>query len=93
MTAPMGTPGGYGYGYGPPPAPRSNRDGLISLICGIVGLFVLAPILGTVAIVFGVRGRRWGSGQALAGMILGIIDLVLWVVLLVTVLHGSRAYL
>lgn len=62
-----------------------------SLVCGIIGLFVVGLILGIIAIVQGNKAKRLiaqnpdmygGSGFASAGVVLGIIDLVLFVIFL-----------
>ncbi|WP_250282894.1 hypothetical protein [Frankia sp. CiP1_Cm_nod2] len=69
--------------YGPirTRTPTARRDSVISLVCGIIGLFLLGIILGIVAIAFGVRGRRGGGGHlATAGLVLGIVDVALWIV-------------
>ncbi|WP_320777383.1 DUF4190 domain-containing protein [Streptomyces sp. CRN 30] len=77
-------------GYGShPAASRSRTNGLAvaSLICGIIGLFIASVILGPVAIVLGAVGMRQvsakgGAGMAKAGIVLGILDVVLFVVML-----------
>ncbi|WP_327184194.1 DUF4190 domain-containing protein [Streptomyces sp. NBC_01334] len=66
---------------------RTNGLAIASLCCGIVGLFILNIVLGPLAIVFGAVARRQaavrnGIGMAKAGIILGIVDVVLWIVLL-----------
>lgn len=67
-----------------PPSDTARRDGVIALICGFVGLFILGVVLGAVAIFFGERARRAGAGgMATAGFILGIVDVALFVLLLV----------
>ncbi|MFH8802286.1 DUF4190 domain-containing protein [Streptomyces sp. NPDC017936] len=77
--------------YGSPSAAssgsRTNGMAIASLCCGIVGLFILNIVLGPLAIVFGAVARRQtaagnGAGMAKAGIILGVIDVVLWLVLL-----------
>ncbi|MDT0389022.1 DUF4190 domain-containing protein [Streptomyces dubilierae] len=76
--------------YGGSPAAssgsRTNGMAIASLCCGIVGLFILNIILGPLAIVFGVVARRQGAGNgagmAKAGIILGIVAVVLWLVML-----------
>ncbi|AEH09051.1 MULTISPECIES: hypothetical protein [Protofrankia] len=60
--------------------PTARRDSIISLVCGIIGLFFLGIILGIAAIAFGVRGRRGGGRLATAGLVLGVIDVALWIV-------------
>ncbi|WP_037675093.1 DUF4190 domain-containing protein [Streptomyces griseus] len=66
---------------------RTNGMAIASLVCGIVGLFLLNIVLGPLAIIFGAVARRQagarnGGGMAKAGIVLGIIDVVLWFVLL-----------
>ncbi|CAL9349176.1 DUF4190 domain-containing protein [Streptomyces griseomycini] len=66
---------------------RTNGLAIASLCCGVVGLFVLNIVLGPLAIIFGAIARRQaavknGAGMAKAGIILGIVDVVLWLVLL-----------
>ena len=72
--------------------PRYDPLAIASLVCGIVGLLFFGVILGTVALVLGSKARARisaqserlkGSGMALAGMILGGIDLVAFVLLVV----------
>jgi hypothetical protein len=77
-----------GYGSSPAASAGSRTNGLAvaSLICGIVGLLIFNVILGPVAIVLGAGGRRQapakgGAGMAKAGIVLGVIDLVLFLVL------------
>ena len=79
---PYGTPAGY-----PPPAAANSSSATISLIMGILGLFIL-PFLGSaVALFTGYSARNeinqsggviLGGGMATAGIILGWIGIVLW---------------
>jgi hypothetical protein len=82
---PMGIP--QGSLTGPPPAmmelPRSTAA-VVSLVSGIVGLFV--PFVGIIAIIAGhmalgeikrAQGMMEGRGIAIAGLIMGYIELVL----------------
>jgi len=79
----------------PPPAPgddfmagpRNDGKAIGSLVCGILGLFVLGVVLGSVAIGLGVSAQRnisrnpmlvKGQGMATAGIVLGIIDVVVF---------------
>jgi len=71
---------------------RHDGKAIASLVCGIVGLLFFGVLLGTVALVLGSKARNRinaqperlkGSGMALAGMILGAIDLVAFVLLVV----------
>ncbi|MFH0517272.1 DUF4190 domain-containing protein [Streptomyces sp. M41] len=73
---------------------RTNGLAIASLCCGIVGLFILNIILGPVAIVLGAVARRQagvrnGASMAKAGIILGIVDVVLWLVLLIVAANNG----
>lgn len=59
--------------------------GIVSLILAIIGLFILGIILGPIAIILGVIGRKKDDspGLATAGLIIGIIVFVLSVILLI----------
>ncbi|MER6786949.1 DUF4190 domain-containing protein [Streptomyces sp. NPDC000658] len=77
----------YGSSSAASAGSRTNGFAVASLCCGIVGLFLLNIVLGPLAIVFGVVARRQasvrnGAGMAKAGIVLGIVDVVLWLVLL-----------
>jgi hypothetical protein len=78
--------GRSGDGAGTPGS--SNGMAVAALACGIVGLFVLEIILGPLAIIFGaiaLRQAGHGAGRrgiALAGLILGIIDVLAIIVIL-----------
>ncbi|WP_432057621.1 DUF4190 domain-containing protein [Streptomyces sp. bgisy022] len=77
------------YGSSPAASSGSRTNGLAiaSLCCGIVGLFFLNVVLGPLAIILGAvahrqAGAKGGAGMAKAGIILGIVSVVLWLVLL-----------
>lgn len=106
-----GAPGGYGFpgyppGYGWPgmPMPPQNGMGVAALVLGILSccLFclygVVSIVLGILAVIFGVQGRRKAErgeadnrGQAQAGLITGIIGIVLGVLMIVLVIIGITA--
>ena len=90
---------------GPPPQislPKTSGTAVASLVLGITSLtcsgylgFVLAPL----AVIFGVRSRRtiaasngWrrGDGMAVAGIVLGIIGIVVSIIYLVFVLRNPQ---
>lgn len=83
--------------YGNPSAAssgsRTNGLAIASLCCGIVGLFIMNIILGPLAIVLGVVARRQaganGGGMAKAGIVLGVVDVVLWLVLLLVAANSG----
>lgn len=62
---------------------KTNVCGIIALIFGIVGLFIFGYPLGGAAIVLGSVGLKTqsGKGLAIAGLVLGIIDVVLLLIL------------
>jgi Domain of unknown function (DUF4190) len=73
---------------------------IAALVCGIVGLFIFEVILGVLAIIFGgigVSRANRGAGRrglAWAGVILGAIDVVLFVVILaVSAKHHFRVFI
>jgi hypothetical protein len=72
----------------PPIRPQSNGLAIAALVCGIVGFFLLGIVLGPLGIIFGGLGLRRanagarGRGMALAGLIVGIIDTVLYIVVI-----------
>ena len=65
--------------------------GIAALCCGILGFFFLPFLLGPCAIVFGALGlRNSGRGMAIAGLILGIIQVL--IVLLAVLFLASLGY-
>lgn len=69
---------------------RTSGKAIASLVLGIISLFLFGVIAGVLAIIFGVQARNQteadptvgGRGLATAGMILGIIGVVLWAIIL-----------
>jgi hypothetical protein len=82
-------PAGYGYGqdpgYGAPPARTRNGFGIAALLLGLLALLLCWTILGGIifgilALIFGLlgrgrakRGEATNGGQAIAGVVLGVI--------------------
>jgi hypothetical protein len=57
----------------------SNGWAIASFCCGVVGLFILGIPLGVCAVVFGALGmsnQKRLRGLAIAGLVLGVIDIV-----------------
>lgn len=107
-----GAPVGYAYpnyqqGYGgwpAPPMPPQNGMGVAAMVLGILScaLFcmygILSLVLGVLAIVFGIKGRKRAErgeatnhGQAQAGFIMGIIGTILGVAVIVLLAIGITA--
>ncbi|MFF0889058.1 DUF4190 domain-containing protein [Streptomyces sp. NPDC003456] len=101
------TQSGYGqsgYGWpGMPPAPQ-NGMGVAAMVLGIVSctLFclygVVSLVTGILAIVFGIKGRKRAEaglatnhGQAQAGLIMGIIGIILGIAVIVLIAVGITA--
>ena len=87
-----------GPGYGAPPPTGNNTKAVIALVVGVIGLVfafccsLLGLVLGVVAIVLGRISRREiaatggaqsGDGLAKAGLVLGIVDVVIAVALII----------
>jgi hypothetical protein len=75
--------------------PKTNGLALSGFICSLVGLFLFGFILGVLALIFSAIGlgkinkdtSKWkGKGMAIAGIIIGIIDIVAWLIILALLL-------
>ena len=82
-------PAGGGYAL-----PAGNKKALWSMILGIVSLFCCGVVTGTVAIILAQQakneiaasgGLQTGTGQAQAGLVLGIIGIALTIVGIIVV--------
>jgi hypothetical protein len=95
---PAGPPGGPPqYGGAPVAGQSTNGKAIASLVLGIVGLFCIGWPAGIAAIILGRIAKReidagqgTGSGMATAGLIMGIISVVvyglltiLWLILVI----------
>jgi hypothetical protein len=78
-----------------PSAASLDGAAVAALTCGAVGLFMFNIVFGPIAVVLGTASlRRDASGRpgraaALAGLLLGIADLVVLVVLIAGKVHGG----
>jgi hypothetical protein len=93
-------PVGYG-GYGPPPGamggPSAAKDAQTAMICSIVGLVCFGIILGPIGLIKGLNAKKKmaatgnfeGQGMATAAIIIGIIDIVFFIIF-VAVRLGSH---
>lgn len=73
--------GGYGY---PPPQPKSQTNAILALVLSCVGL-ATCGVTAIVGVIFGhiamgriKRGEEDGRGMALAGVIIGYVVIVGW---------------
>lgn len=78
--------------FSPARASQIDKNATSALVCGIVGIFICGPILGTIAITEANKAIREieiapqyesSKGKATAGRILGIIAWVIWVIVIV----------
>lgn len=97
-------PGGYGPPYpgyqsyypGPMP-PSTNSWAIASLVCSIVGVSILGIIFGHIALGEIKRSNGWqtGHGMALAGLIIGYLEiglaLILFIVFFGLILSTARS--
>ena len=88
-------PQGYGYAA-PPMAPATSGWAIASLICAILGMSILAIIFGYVGRneIRNSGGRITGDGLALAGLIIGWIEIALGVlavalIILITIVAAN----
>ena len=86
-------PGQWSAGYAPPPpaTPQSvNGFAVAALILGIIGVFVLGLVFGFVALRQIKRTGQAGRGQAIAGIVLSIVWMVvITVVVVLVVMTGA----
>lgn len=95
-----------GYGpqpYGAPPGGGSNGLAIGALVVGIIGLITvwvpfLGIVLGLVALVLGIVGRKKanetgvGGGMAIAGLIMGVLAIlggILWIVFVAALFNAA----
>jgi len=96
---PYGTPYNYVYAYGQPYAgpmpPSTNGLAIASLICSIGSYLLLPGVAAVLGVIFGhlalgqiraSQGREEGRGMAIAGLILGYVNLALCVLIVVFVI-------
>jgi len=68
---------------------KTSALSVISLVLGIIGLLIFGIVLGILALIFGGLGlsrdnyRYKGHGIATAGLILGVIDVFIMIILIV----------
>jgi len=90
--APQYNPPGMS-GYGPPPGARPPMDGvsIASFVLGLLGCTgLIALILGIVGISRTKNGQRRGRGFAIAGIVIGALDIVVAIVLGIVVVFAAH---
>lgn len=74
---------------------QGNGLAIAGLVCGIVGIFVGSIILGPLAIIFGAIGWSRANrgapykGMGIAGVVLGSIDVLLFIIVLAAVANSN----
>ncbi len=95
---PSAPPPGYQAHGLPFGQPQLHKKAVTSMVLGIIGLFCIPMVLSVLALVFGLQARneidRSGGaysnrGMATAGVVLGIIGIVLGAVFVLQVVSGS----
>lgn len=77
---------------------NSNGLAIAGLVCGLVGLGFFNYILGPLAIIFGgigwSRANRGANhrGMSIAAVVLGVVDILIFVVLLVAVAKDGGSF-
>ncbi len=77
---PIGSPQPqYTQGY---PLRQSDKNGIISIILGLIGIFVAGFFLGPLAIYFGAKGLKMDQKptKAKLGIILGILAIIFYII-------------
>lgn len=94
--APWGQPV-QGFPGGAAAAPHNDGLAVASMVCGIVGLIFCPFIVSVAGIIMGAishgritrsGGALQGSGMAKAGIILGIVSIVLWAIVVFGIIFG-----
>lgn len=73
---------------------RSNGLAVAGLVCGVIGIFLFNIILGPLALIFGGVARSKAQHgathrtMALAAIVLGVVDIALFVVLMAVASSG-----
>lgn len=97
-TAPYAA-GGYGQpghdqpGYGQPAPAGSGTDGMsiAALVTGILGLGVVPIVLGILGLKRTKANRTSGRGLAIAGIVLGALSFIAWIVIAISLTLASSA--
>jgi Domain of unknown function (DUF4190)/Protein of unknown function (DUF2510) len=79
----------------PPPVYVGETDGyaIASLICGVLGVPIVSIVLGVMARnrIRDSGGLKTGNGLAIAGIVLGIVQLVIFVIVLIVIIAAAAS--
>jgi len=100
---PYGAPVAQPYGYAPVPQQQGNGLGVAGFVTGLVGLVLcwvpwFGMLLGLVGIVLSgigiAQGKKKGVsiGLAIAGLVCGILAVLVWIVLLAFVVSVASSF-
>lgn len=85
-----GYPAGYPYqqGYPPPPQGGTNKLAIGSIVASVLGLLcgigsIIGIVLGALALNQIKRSREGGYGLAVAGIVIGVAAMAIWIVMMV----------
>ena len=84
-----GTPPAY---YGAPGSASTNGLAIAALVTGIVGVSLVAVILGHMAISQINKTGQQGKGMAIAGLVLGYLGMLFGIIIFFAVLSDPYAY-
>jgi hypothetical protein len=71
-------PPGYGTPYGAPPPTKTDGVSIAALVTGLLGMALIAVVLGIVGVVRTKRPELTGRGMAIAGIVLGTLGTLAW---------------
>lgn len=74
---------------------ESNTNGIVALVLGLLGCFVIPCVGSIIAIIFGTIGKQKDDNPSMAqaGLILGILGLCGWVILLFVIFLPIFTYM
>lgn len=87
-------PAGYGQpGYGQPAPATRGTDGMsiAALVTGILGLGVVPIVLGILGLKRTKANGTSGRGLSIAGIVLGILSFIAWIVFAISIVVASNA--
>ncbi|WPO87304.1 DUF4190 domain-containing protein [Herbiconiux sp. KACC 21604] len=71
--------------------PKTNVLAIVSLVISILGFNVIAIILGAIALNQIKKTGESGRGLAIAGIIIGAISIVIWIIAIIAIVAAGAA--